>query len=95
MARFQEIISGLLCSLGVVLLMGSLALVPQNGLLAQDTGGGGSCSHPICDLTCSGSYPQCDSGDCRQSSNPTQCGGCHCIPVHVIRKCECSIFPPS
>lgn len=96
MARLQRIAGWLLSSLGVVLLVCSLLLVPQNSLMAN-TGGGGSCPNAgLCDKGCQ--TAACGIAGCTNvigcNCNATppglDCSPCNCLKIMSNPKyCEC------
>jgi hypothetical protein len=48
----------------------------------------GKCgSNSLCNLTCSGSYPECGKGACTKT--PSECDACACKPTADFRFCEC------
>ena len=70
MARFQEIAGWLLSSLGVALLVCSLALVPTSAVMGQGHGGGGGHGGGE---NCTG-CPSCSSAnDCAKVPDSTTC----------------------
>jgi hypothetical protein len=90
MARFQEIISGLLCSLGVVLLMGSFVLVPTSATMGQDTGLQQNCPNSA------GCNDGCITDACFQAGC-TNVVGCTCTnntyDPNCSARCKCVLLP--
>jgi hypothetical protein len=99
MVRANLVASRLLSLLGVALLLGSLALVPQSRSLADDGSGGNGplvsyCESPqSCENGCalqsakSRCYNPIPTNLCQQVSYPMECGACQCIPKNGL--CQC------
>lgn len=92
MRRFYEGGAWLATVVGVTLLIVSLVLVPQTRLLADDGSDEDAiCMNPSCNTAYCLLAPCVTFGNnCKQTSEPSTCGGCKCKP-DVADYCQCYV----
>jgi len=82
-----------LCVAICLLIFGGLAAPTSSVFADDDRPAADPCGGPqVCNISCSGSFPQCggQQGPCNLA--PLSCSGCKCKMTADFQRCECTFF---